>query len=168
MGDAHVGEVAAIQAFERIRSLKHRYLRAVDTKDWMLLESTLAADCRFDFGDGERKFSSRDEFLRFQRDTLSSTEIVSMHVAFQPEIELEGTESASGRWALFSEVRLSEGAIVNRQFAFYDDRYRLEQGDWVIASTRYRRVFGELESNRSIESFAVGSLLAPPAPSNRE
>ena len=39
-------------AIEAIKKLKYTYLRAVDTHDWALLESTLTEDCsaRYDGG----------------------------------------------------------------------------------------------------------------------
>ena len=55
---------------EAIKQLKARYQRAVDTKDWDLMGSVLAADAHSVYSDGKYAFDGRDAIVKFLRDGL--------------------------------------------------------------------------------------------------
>ncbi len=132
---------------EAIKTLKYRYMRGVDLKDWDLVERCFTADARAEYGDVP-PLVGRDAILGFLRDSLSDEGFVTSHCVTQPEIEITGPDRARGSWLLRDVVIVAAAQMTLRGAAFYSDEYRREDGRWVISSTGYRRVYEEVESRR--------------------
>ena len=127
--------------FEDIRTLKHRYFRAIDTADLDLLASVLSADVDIDYrGGGYRvKLKGRENLIDFIANAFSEG-LVAMHQGHNPEITLTGEDSAEGIWYLEDVVlKLPENRYVAGS-ALYRDVYRREDGQWKIARSEYDRV----------------------------
>ncbi len=136
---------------EAIKQLKARYQRAVDTKDWKLMERVLAPDARSVYNGGKHAYEGRDAILAFLREGLGSAEIVSMHHAHTPEIELTSATTAKGTWYLEDFV-LSErpgdgaphGTVLHGTGIYEDDYVKTAEG-WQIACTGYERIFQDIQ-----------------------
>lgn len=136
--------VARLVDVEAIKTLKYRYMRAVDLKDWDLLASTLETDVTASYG-RRLDFSDRASLLAYFRANLGP-EILTVHQLHQPEIAIDG-DTATGSWALQDQVIIPEHRIMITGACFYDDTYRRgTDGAWRIASTGYRRLFEATES----------------------
>ncbi len=126
---------------EKIKQLKARYFRALDTNDWALFSATLAENCTAEYSDGDLCFESRDGIVHFMRENLSGDRILTMHHGHHPEIEIIDDNTATGIWYLEDTVLALDVGMRIYGAAIYSDQYRKEGGDWVISHTGYRRTF---------------------------
>ncbi|OLF16298.1 nuclear transport factor 2 family protein [Actinophytocola xanthii] len=145
-------------ALEEIKRLKYRYLRCVDTKNWVELADVLATDATAAYGTaayGEPLvFTGRDAILDFLRDKLGP-DMITVHSAGQPEIDIAGDE-ASGRWRFEDTVIATAHRVVIAGAAFYEDRYRRgEDGRWRISHTGYQRTYEAMLSLEDLPSFRL-------------
>lgn len=130
-------------ALEEIKRLKHRYLRAIDTKDWDLLTDVFTEDATAHYGTptygSPLRLAGRDAIVGFMRDQLGPG-LITTHFATQPEIDIDGDE-ASGTWAFQDTVIAVEYRLAIIGAAFYSDRYRRVEDRWQIAHTGYERTY---------------------------
>ena len=127
--------------FEDIRTLKHRYFRAIDTADMALLAGLFTEDVEVAYRGGtyEVFVKGRAEMLEFLANSFHS-KALAMHHGHMPEITLTGPDSADGIWYLedvFIDLSKQNHTIGS---AIYTDRYRREDGAWKIATSAYDRV----------------------------
>jgi hypothetical protein len=136
---------------EAIKQLKARYQRAVDTKDWALMAEVLAPDAKSIYSDGKYTYEGRDAILEFLRSGLDRRDVVSMHHAHTPEIEITSEATARGTWYLEDFVLSalpSDGApdgTVLHGTGVYHDEYVKQDGEWKIALTGYERIFEDIQ-----------------------
>lgn len=135
-----------------IEQLKHRYMRAVDTKDWALLAATLTPDVTAVYGKRLR-FDDRDELVRVLSRAMDDTKI-TVHHLHQPEITVTG-DTATGSWALMDRVIRKTERIMLEGAAFYTDEYRRVDGEWLISRTSYERLYEAEFSLDDLPSFAL-------------
>lgn len=136
---------------EAIKQLKARYQRGVDTKDWALLESLFAPDARSVYNGGKYAFDGRDAIVEFLRSSMGDPAIQSMHHAHTPEIEIDSDTTATGTWYLEDFVLSAlpsdwaPNGTVMHGTGIYHDEYVKRDGEWLIASTGYDRIFQDLQ-----------------------
>ena len=82
-----------------------------------------------------------------------------MHHGNMPEITLTGDDTAEGIWYLFDIFIDTERASQTVGSAIYKDRYRRENGAWVIAHTEYDRIM-ELVSRLDPDTKVSARYLA--------
>lgn len=138
---------------EAIKQLKARYQRAVDTKDWDLMRSVLAPNAKSVYSDGKHSFEGRDAIVEFLSDPkgLGNTEIVSMHHAHTPEIELTSDTTAKGKWYLEDFVISAlpsdwapHGTVMHGTGIYIDDYVKID-GTWHLQETGYERIFEDFQ-----------------------
>lgn len=141
-------DLRLLVATEAIKRLKARYVRAVDTKDWDLLASTFAPDARSVYNDGNFASEGRDDILRFLKAALDTKDVVTMHHAHTPEIDITSETTARGTWYLEDTVlNLMEstehmpGKSILIGTGIYHDEYVNRDGEWLISLTGYERIF---------------------------
>lgn len=146
---------------ERIKQVKHRYLRGLDTKDWALVESCLTDDATASYGGGAVVLDDRDQIMTFLRDSMGAETFLSSHRCGQAEIALDGDgRTATGTWALEDHVILEDLDIGVHGAAFYEDTYaRGDDDEWRIATTGYLRTYEELVPRSSIDGLKVTASL---------
>lgn len=130
---------------EKIKQLKARYLRGLDTNDWDTFAASMTQDCRGRYNDGKLSFDSRDEIVAFMRENLSGDKVITLHQGHHPEIEIIDDKHARGTWYLQDLVIHLEAGIRLYGSAIYSDVYRKVDDDWKIAETGYQRVFEAVE-----------------------
>tara|TARA_R110002049_G_scaffold9747_10_gene48871 strand:+ start:3362 stop:3871 length:510 start_codon:yes stop_codon:yes gene_type:complete len=130
---------------EKIKQLKARYLRGLDTNDWEVFASSMTADCTGQYNSGKLGFESREEIVAFMRENLSGEKVLTLHQGHQPEIEVIDEDNARGSWYLQDIVIHLEAGVRIYGSAIYEDVYRKENGTWKICATGYRRVFEAVE-----------------------
>lgn len=139
-----------------IEQLKYRYLRCVDLKLWDDLEKLLILDVQTSYGGGAYTFDNRDATMTFLRSTMKSTKVLTSHKCHHPEISLKpGNVEATGTWALDDVVIQQEFGFTIRGAAYYSDSYVKRDGEWLIASTGYKRVYEELYPRTSVDGLKV-------------
>ena len=143
-------------AIRSIEELKYRYVRCLDLKLWDEIATLFTDDATASFGGGAVELDGRDAILDFFRRTMESTAMLTSHKVHQPEITLAPDRtSATGVWALDDVVVHGEYGVTIRGAAFYNDRYVLRDGRWLIASTGYKRVYEEMYPRASVEGLKV-------------
>jgi len=128
----------ALLNLEELRALKARYCRYVDTKQWDAWRGIFTEDVVF--AGLSAPFATLDEFIETQRCRLGDA--VSVHHCHTPELELTGPQTAKGLWAMCDYVEYPWQAE-RRGFVgygFYDEEYRLEEGEWKISRLRMERL----------------------------
>ncbi len=142
---------------EEIKRVKYRYLRCVDTKDWDGLAAVLTQDVTADYGTPTYgkplQLAGRDTLVGFLRDKLGH-DMITTHFASQPEIDVDG-DTATGTWAFEDTVIATKYRIVIAGAAFYEDRYRREDGEWRISHTGYQRTYEATYSLDDMPSFRL-------------
>ncbi|MBR7193632.1 nuclear transport factor 2 family protein [Gordonia hongkongensis] len=135
-----------------IESLKYRYLRSLDTKDWTAFESTLTEDVTGNYGES-LAFSNRNELVGYMRENVGPA-VITEHRVAHPEIEIDG-DTARGRWYLHDRVIVAEFSFMLIGAAFYDDTYRRTADGWRISSTGYDRTYEATVGLADVPSFAL-------------
>ena len=138
-------DVTEMLEIEKIKQLKYRYLRFLDTKEWDSLGALFSENARSAYGDGRYSFEGRDAIMKFLVDSLGRASILTAHHGHHPEIELTSESTATGTWALWDTVIDLEHGFTLRGAAFYTDEYVKQDGEWRFRSTGYRRTYEEME-----------------------
>ncbi|TGD71802.1 nuclear transport factor 2 family protein [Mangrovimicrobium sediminis] len=135
--------VERLLAIEAIRTLKARYFRYMDTKQWKQLASVFTRDMRVISPDGETWLEGGEAFADSLRHSLQNA--VSCHQGFTAEIEILDADNATGIWAMqdvidWEDRHPREGwkSIVGR--GHYHETYRREGGQWRIATLSLTRL----------------------------
>jgi hypothetical protein len=151
--------LADLLAIEDIRRVKHRYLRAVDQKNWTELESVLTPDAVANYGTPAMGkplvLDGRDMILKFMRDNLGGPDIVTFHFCGQPEIDVEGGKAA-GTWAFEDTVIVQSARLVIKGAAYYEEKYVLSpDSGWQISHIQYVRIYEMTHSLDDLPSLRL-------------
>ena len=147
---------------EAIKKLKHKYMRSVDTKKLDDLKDCFVDDASASYAGGKYSFKGRENILGFLKDMMPET-LITMHIAFHPEIEITSDNTAKGSWG-FQDYLIEQTSNVSlRGYAYYRDEYVKVDGQWKIKSTGYRRVFEESWSRADIESLKLSESMFGPS-----
>ena len=120
---------------EQLRQLKARYFRAVDAKDWELLESVFTPDAVLEVAGNRRE--GRDEILGVMRTRLTPRR--SVHHGHMPELTLTGPDTATGIWAM-DDLLIDADGTRHHGYGHYHERYRRDDGVWRIEHLRLVRL----------------------------
>jgi hypothetical protein len=125
---------------EQIRTLKARYFRSVDSRDWVGYAAvfTLSATLEVIRTDGETvKYSGVDAIVSRVKEFLHGAR--SVHHGFMPEINIQTAHTASGIWMM--EDLLSWSGRRFHGFGHYYEQYTREpeQSQWRIDYCRLVR-----------------------------
>lgn len=149
--EALARRIARLEDLEQIRSLKHRYFRAMTFHDYDLLKETLTEDVVTSYSDGLYVFDDREKLLRFLIDSHDpEAKIIAYWMAGMPEITLEDETEATAIWAMYHSFYNHAAGFVDEMFVYYDDAYRKEDGVWRISRTGYRRVLNQILDRREM------------------
>jgi hypothetical protein len=145
--------IARLDAIEGIKLAKARYFRAVDTKDYDLLRSVFTDDVEVDARgvvtdpvSGFNLAPGTDEVNRGVENVVNATraalkDVVSVHHASVPEIDITGPTSGRGTWPMVDRLRFNEEAPFKELigYGYYYDTYERVGGDWRIKTVRLVR-----------------------------
>lgn len=130
-------QLQALVDIESLKSLKARYFRAMDTKDWKLLSSCFTDDLVADFRAAPGMMvRGRDEYVLQLTEILR--EATTVHHGHMPEITIVDANSASGVWSMEDIVKLPK--LFVQGWGHYHETYRKEGGVWRISSIRLTRL----------------------------
>lgn len=139
-----------LENIERIKQLKARYFRALDTKNWPLMRKCLHNDCIADYDGGKYSFDGGDKIVAFFQQYMQAEHLIFMHQGHLPEIEVISTTEAKGIWYLHDKVINTQDNTSLEGAGFYHDEYRYHQGQWLIFRTGYERTFEEVQQRDHI------------------
>jgi uncharacterized protein (TIGR02246 family) len=127
---------------EAIKQLKARYFRCIDRKDWDAFGQVFAPDAVLEVPEVDMVTTGRDAIVAFVSGALEGAQTV--HHGHMPEIELTGTDTARGTWAMFDYVEWPSPAAGDRVglngYGHYVEEYVREDGEWRIARSRLERL----------------------------
>lgn len=161
MGEQWDMRLDRFEQVERIRGLKHRYLRACDAKDVDGFRSAfVSGTADIDYGPMGVFDNADDLAALFRRVALAQADggpvVLDMHHGIHGDIAIEGPGRATGRWTLsFRQANLVERTLRTAAIE-YDDRYVLEQGEWRIAASRARTLWALVEPLTEEHRIEVG------------
>jgi hypothetical protein len=134
--DDTMRRLADIQA---IATTKARYFYFLDTKQWDRLATVFTADVDFDSArEGEYSFAGRDGFIDYVRTHLSDA--TTIHHGHMPIIDFDGPDEARGIWAMTDDVQIPARATRFIGHGHYHERYRREDGEWLISAWKLTRL----------------------------
>lgn len=131
---------------EAIKRLKYAYLRCLDQKLWDEMVDLFTEDAVAAYSGGKYRFEGRDEIIDFLRRSMGADTFHSSHRVHHPEIDLHGDGTADAVWAMDDVVVMTDWNLTVRGAAFYEDRYRKDDGRWRITSTGYKRTYEEIQT----------------------
>lgn len=130
---------------EKIKRMKYKYLRALDTNQWDLIAECFTEDCRSQYDSGKYSYRGRDNIIQFLEEGLGGETTLSLHQGHHPEIDIIDENHATGIWYLQDIVLRLEEKFTLRGAGFYKDQYRKENGEWKHAVIGYDRTYEEVE-----------------------
>lgn len=132
-----------LEAIELIKQLKARYFRFLDTRNLEGLQSVFTNDATASFigGDYDFQLIGWEQLEAFYKKSFTGQNF-GMHNGHHPEICVDG-DTATGIWYLQDIFVSLEHNVTIMGSALYDDEYRLEEGQWRIARTGYKRLWEE-------------------------
>jgi hypothetical protein len=151
---------------EKIKQLKARYFRFLDTKDWDGFETLFTEDAVLDSSmafyaphpvTGEPLTHGRPELVAgiqtgdmvmIGGKTMADKGrqlfpgVITMHHGHMPEIEILSDDQATGVWPLEDRLLFPEGAPIREVHGFghYFETYRKVDGHWKIACSKLTRL----------------------------
>jgi hypothetical protein len=135
--------LARLESIETIRNLKARYFRCIDSKLWDQLPTLFTSDLRVITAAGKVWMEGGANYAASLQNGLQNA--VSCHQGFTAEIEILDEHNARGIWAMQDVIEWTdrhprEGwkSILGR--GHYHETYRVEDGDWRIATLSLSRL----------------------------
>lgn len=139
-----VDEAVRLSEIEAIKTLKARYCRLLDAKDWAAWRQLFTDDFVSDTSQsGGQVIAGADTFVEYIRKTLGKPSQITVHQVHAPEIDITGTHAAQGIWALNDIVRLAPGINLNGH-GHYHETYVKEDGRWRISTSTLTRLREEV------------------------
>ncbi len=132
--------IARLEAIEAIKQLKAHYLTSCDTKKPEAVRNCFAeGEVLIDY-EAVGQFTKRDDFVNIFEQYGCRDNIVDMHHAHNPEIEILDEGHAKGRWELFFYTFDKDSGATMQLSGIYDDEFTRVDGDWKIVKTVFRRI----------------------------
>ena len=147
-------------AFEELRSLRARYFRGADTKDWVLMESVFAPDVVFDIRGvttdprtGVNVVPSVSEGIItgskavIQAIKEGITGVTTVHHGHMPELEITGETTAKGIWAMEDVLKWPDESPIESMHGFghYFETYEKIDGHWKIKTMTIKRLMLDIK-----------------------
>ena len=125
---------------EKIKQLKARYFRFIDTQDWDALTQVFTKDAVLQWGpEAGQVMEGRDAILAGLMTNLEGA--VTVHQGHMPEIELIDSEHARGIWAMSDRVDHPDYLLIGH--GHYHEEYLRQDGRWRIARLKLTRLHEE-------------------------
>jgi len=129
-----------VDNLEAIRILKARYFRHIDRKEWAELRTLFTDDAYIDVTDDVGPTGIREGGDRFVNGVAKILEgTVTVHHGHMPELQITGSDTATGIWAMEDRVEWPDGRVTTGA-GHYEEEYRLVEGGWRISRMRLARI----------------------------
>jgi len=130
--------VNELDEIEKLKQLKARYFRTMDTKDWTAMRAVFADDVVMDTtASGGSLTVGADAFMAYLEPTLRDA--VTVHHGHMPEIEVISPSTASGVWALQDIIVWPDGTRMHG-YGHYHETYEKSDGKWRIKTSTLTRL----------------------------
>lgn len=137
-----------LMAHQAISTLKARYCRMLDMKDWEGLANIMIEDFVMDVseGSGLPVIHGRDAAIRQVQSSLATAKTV--HHVHAPEIQVSGDE-ASAIWPMQDHIVWGTDRSLTG-YGHYHERYVRRNAEWKIASLRLTRLHIDLRTGQAV------------------
>jgi hypothetical protein len=142
-------------AHEAVKATKYAYVRCLDQKRWDEMADLFVPDATADYSGGKYHYEGREAIVAFMVKNMDRLAFHTSHRMHHPEIDLVGPTEATAIWAMEDVNVDAEWDFYLTGAGFYDDRYRLVDGRWLIAHTGYRRTFETIMPMSSVAGMKL-------------
>lgn len=131
-------------AHNELQTLKARYWRLVDTKDWQgLLDTVFTEDFKGDYrAAGGEAFDSAAGVVAMFEAALG--EAVTAHMGGPPEIELINADEANAIWPFNDRLEYPSGILTGA--GHYHETYVRTAAGWRMSSARITRQYQRFDA----------------------
>lgn len=140
-----IDSVTRLEIIEEIRTLKARYFRCVDTKDWDGFATLFTDNARFDISADVpgQVLLGRDAIVAAASQPLKNA--ITVHHGHCAEIEVISHQEAKAIWAMEDRIYWNDQAVdiplkSLHGFGHYHETYAIADGHWKIATLRLTRL----------------------------
>jgi hypothetical protein len=128
---------------EALKTLKARYFRFLDTKDWDAWTQVWAPQIDHEMPmEGQAHHGSREDFVTFVSAAL--TGVITAHHGHTCEIEVTSPTTAKAIWAFQDYLKPEEGAPAHAPsmigFGHYHETYVKSDAGWQIRTQKITRL----------------------------
>jgi len=130
-----------LEDIEKIKQLKYRYVRAIDTANETELKDIFTEDASVRYIGASYDFAQegRDVIVDSLMDAFHN-QAVAQHLVHHPVIEFTGESTAIGSWTLQDVFYDFAKNIRTSGTAEYRDKYMLTSSGWKISHSAYQRI----------------------------
>lgn len=122
-----------------IQDLKHRYTRAVDTRDWPALAATLAPEMTARYRP-DLITEGADALVAELRERLGEHRITIHHLV-HPSISVEG-DLATATWTMTDRTVCTDIGLLVEGMSLSHDTYRRDpERGWLVTAITYQRAY---------------------------
>ena len=128
--------IKVLEDIEAIKRLKAKYWRSLDKKQWDELGECFTEDVTGYFPTATSH--GRKALVEFNMGLLGDKDIISIHQGHNPEIDITSDITAKAIWSLYDyilDTRANNPRSARKGWAYYEDVYAKENGEWMIKST---------------------------------
>lgn len=142
-------ELETLLAIEAIRNLKARRLRAMDEKRWADYEAMHAEDHISDTYDDAPAIGTKANTAKL---SAGLKNLITVHHAHTPEINLTGEDGATGVWAMEDMLFWKQGDEDHwlHGFGHYHERYRKGPEGWQFVYRKLTRIHVKTSSGADV------------------
>ncbi|TJY55541.1 nuclear transport factor 2 family protein [Sinimarinibacterium sp. CAU 1509] len=130
-----------LEDIERIKRLKYRYCRCIDTANIDELTTLFTEDASVLYVGGSYRFEAEGRSRIIEALSMAfHSEALATHTVNHPEIDVTSPTTATGVWYLkdwFCDLRHK---IITDGTALYRDLYVKRDGEWLIQRATYERI----------------------------
>lgn len=143
MGAVQPADLESISAVLAIHSLKARYFRCIDARDWAGLRSLFTPDATLHFTEAQDTALGLEASINFIASGMEGS--TSVHHGHMPEIEIITPATARGIWAMEDRLWWQLGGASRLGLAMlqgcgqYYETYARHDDGWRISSLRLVR-----------------------------
>jgi hypothetical protein len=152
--------------YHDIAQVKYRYLRALDSHDWELMRSCFTPNARAWYSGGKYATEGRDAIVDLLAGLIPENSFIGSHIVTHPEFERLSETTVKGIWRLQDMVHFLDDRTAYENFdikggeemvgaGYYYDRYEKVDGEWLISSTGYERIFEYCEPREGRPGFKL-------------
>lgn len=130
-----------LEDIERIKQVKYRYARGIDTADKAALLDLFTEDATIRYQGGTYDFQAagRDEIVTALVAAFHKN-AAAQHMVHHPVITFDDDTTAKGEWTLHDVFYDLDTGLRTSGSAIYKDRYVLTEKGWKIAHSGYTRL----------------------------
>lgn len=138
-------ELQNLVEIEKIKQLKYRYFRHLDSKQFSDIIELFTDDATTAYDNGRHSYQGREQIFKFLDESMTTPDSLTAHQAHHPEITVIDENHATGIWHFEDTVHRLDFRVLIFGAGIYWDEYVKVDGQWKIAHTGYERLWVRTE-----------------------